>query len=49
MKNTWEPLYTYSGFKSSKSMDFVFKFPPCSYSRIIPEKKNYWYCKQLKQ
>jgi hypothetical protein len=32
---------TYSGFKSSKSIDFVFRFPPCSYSRMIPENKSH--------
>ena len=29
---------TYSGFRSNRSMDLLFKIPPCSYSRMIPEK-----------
>ena len=31
---------THSGFKSSRSIDFVFRSPPCSYSKIMPEKKQ---------
>lgn len=37
-------MVTYSTFRSNRSIDFVFRFPPCSYSRMIPKNKHYEFC-----
>lgn len=34
-------MVTYSTFRSNRSIDFVFRFPPCSYSSMIPKNKNF--------
>lgn len=37
-------MVTYSTFRSNRSIDFVFRFPPCSYSSMIPKNKHCEFC-----
>lgn len=36
-------MVTYSTFRSNRSIDFVFRFPPCSYSSMIPINKHFFF------
>lgn len=40
ISNFFHNFCPYSGLRSKRSTDFVFKSPPCSYSRMIPVKNK---------